>query len=126
VVILCICTNEESIKQWEEPQSTNPVAEVSEAERRVIGMMRESGSDKAAALSRTFWWTSLELSQPSGSVWDRRAAYSFTSSMEAVASSISAALPFTAGFLSEERRFRHSLRMCPALPQNRQSLLAKR
>jgi len=73
-----------SIKQWVEPQSTKPVvgsseaeaegiAEVradtevrAEAEVREMEMIRESGSDKAAALSWTFGRSLLELLQPSG------------------------------------------------------------
>jgi len=67
-----------SIKQWVEPQSTKPVvgsskaeaegiAEVrAEAEVREMEMIRESGSDKAVALSRIFGGSPLESSQPSG------------------------------------------------------------
>jgi len=54
-----------SIKQWVEPQSTKLVVGSSEAEVRETEMIRELGSDKAVALSRTFGGSPLESSQPS-------------------------------------------------------------
>ena len=59
-----------------EPQSTKPVVGSSEAEGiaevraeagvRETEIIRESGSDKAVALSRTFGGSPLESLQPSG------------------------------------------------------------
>ena len=65
------------MKQCVDPQSTKLVVgrsdtteemeEETESESRETEMMRELGSDKAAALSRIFGRSPLELSQPSGS-----------------------------------------------------------
>jgi len=64
------------MKQCVDPQSTKLVVgrsdtteemeEETESESRETEMMRELGSDKAAALSRIFGRSPLELSQPSG------------------------------------------------------------
>jgi len=64
------------MKQCVDPQSTKPVVgrsdtteeteEETELESRETEMMRESGSNKAAALSQIFGRSPLELSEPSG------------------------------------------------------------
>jgi hypothetical protein len=59
------------MKQWEEPESTKPVVEVKSKDGRETDIVRESGSDKAAALSRNLGSVPLELSQPPGGTASR-------------------------------------------------------
>ena len=54
-----------SIKQCEDPESTNPVAETDGQEGKEMGINKESGSERAAVLSRTFHsHVPPELAQP--------------------------------------------------------------
>ena len=54
------------MKQCEEPESTKPVAEKHGRDGKETGINRESGSERAAALSRTFLYRRVlpELTQP--------------------------------------------------------------
>ena len=46
-------TKDKSIKQWEDPESTSPLVKIEGKAGNEMEMRRESGLDKAAALSRT-------------------------------------------------------------------------